>query len=94
MTRILTLAGTKNNRSCLLRRTMEDSSDSLDFSAVMSEDTSEASLGAEMDPFEYQQLKRLPGNNVCLDCGLTSDTEWGSVTFGVVICADCSLIHQ
>lgn len=94
MTRSTVLTGTKNNRSSLFRRSMEDSSDSLDFSAVMYEDTSEVSLGAEMDPFEYQQLKRVPGNNVCLDCGLTSDTECGSVTFGVLICADCSLIHQ
>ena len=39
------------------------------------------------------EIKANPGNNQCCDCG-SFDTEWASVSFGVLICLRCSGFHR
>ena len=47
----------------------------------------------EMDPQDYKALCRMPGNSTCADCD-ARDTEWASVSFGILLCADCSGVHR
>lgn len=47
-----------------------------------------------MSQDEYAAIAQLPGNNACSDCGRTDDTEWASVTFGILLCAECSGVHR
>ncbi|CAB9497703.1 with coiled-coil, ANK repeat and PH domain-containing protein [Seminavis robusta] len=47
----------------------------------------------EMDTEDYERIQRLLGNHCCADCEST-DTEWASVSFGLLLCADCSGIHR
>ena len=47
----------------------------------------------EMAAEDYAALQQLPGNLECADCG-DEDTEWASVTFGILLCAHCSGAHR
>ena len=47
----------------------------------------------EMSEAEYRAIASLEGNDQCADCG-ADDTEWASVTFGTLLCAECSGIHR
>ena len=47
----------------------------------------------EMNAADYEKIRRLPGNDFCADCE-GPDTEWASVTFGILLCADCSGVHR
>lgn len=47
----------------------------------------------EMSPKDYQEIQKLPGNDTCIDCGC-KNTEWGSVSFGILFCAPCSGGHR
>jgi hypothetical protein len=38
-------------------------------------------------------LLKVEGNSTCADCG-ASIVEWGSVTFGVFLCIQCSGYHR
>ena len=38
-------------------------------------------------------LKSLPGNNSCVDCG-KAHPDWASVTYGTLICLQCSGRHR
>lgn len=45
-------------------------------------------------PFEeHEYIAGLGGNDKCADCG-AADTEWASVSFGIVLCTECSGIHR
>lgn len=45
-------------------------------------------------PFEdHQYIAALPGNDQCVDCR-GPDVEWASVTYGVMLCTECSGIHR
>lgn len=39
------------------------------------------------------RIKRLPGNQVCCDCG-ARDPEWLSTNYGILICLECCGIHR
>lgn len=45
-------------------------------------------------PFEeHEYIAGLEGNDKCADCS-AADTEWASVSFGIVLCTECSGIHR
>ena len=46
-----------------------------------------------MNDEEYELLQNYPGNSLCMDCQCR-ETEWASVTFGILFCADCSGAHR
>ena len=52
-----------------------------------------AAASFEMSPADYQEISKLPGNDRCIDCG-AKNTEWGSVSFGILFCAPCSGGHR
>ena len=48
---------------------------------------------------EFQQtlvnyIRNIPSNNLCCDCGGSSDVTWLSTNFGVIVCIECSGIHR
>ncbi|CAB9497704.1 with coiled-coil, ANK repeat and PH domain-containing protein [Seminavis robusta] len=47
----------------------------------------------EMPAEDRAFIQTLPGNNKCADCG-SSDTEWASITYGILICTKCSGVHR
>lgn len=47
----------------------------------------------EMCSNERKKLRDLAGNDRCVDCN-SKHTDWGSVSFGILMCADCSGKHR
>jgi hypothetical protein len=47
----------------------------------------------EMPETDWIEVQALPGNNVCVDCGVDSP-DWASVTHGVLLCLQCSGPHR
>jgi len=46
-----------------------------------------------MDPSDLKTIRSLGGNDKCFDCGLP-DPDWASVSFGVLVCIECSGKHR
>lgn len=40
-----------------------------------------------------QYLQSLPGNTHCVDCG-TPNPDWASITYGTLLCLQCSGVHR
>lgn len=52
-----------------------------------------SSQDCEMSAADLRKITQLPGNECCADCS-AEDTEWASVTFGILLCAQCSGVHR
>uniref|UniRef100_A0A7S4IVL5 Arf-GAP domain-containing protein n=1 Tax=Odontella aurita TaxID=265563 RepID=A0A7S4IVL5_9STRA len=52
-----------------------------------------SSSSHEMPPAARSSVLSLPGNDACVDCG-SSRPEWASVSYGVVMCLECSGRHR
>jgi Putative GTPase activating protein for Arf len=48
----------------------------------------------EMKVDDYLELQQLPGNDVCADCGVSKQPDWGSPALGILFCFQCSGIHR
>eukprot|EP00924_Labyrinthula_sp_SR-Ha-C_P007166 maker-scaffold_8-snap-gene-11.32-mRNA-1 protein AED:0.00 eAED:0.00 QI:32/1/1/1/1/1/2/40/225 len=46
-----------------------------------------------LSSIELKQIRELPGNELCCDCN-SKDPQWVSLTFGTLICLDCSGKHR
>jgi Putative GTPase activating protein for Arf len=50
----------------------------------------------ELVPFPqncYKFMRSIPGNDRCIDCG-SFDSEWASISYGILICLSCSGRHR
>eukprot|EP00934_Nitzschia_sp_Nitz4_P007526 Nitzschia sp. Nitz4//scaffold12_size214221//35243//36390//NITZ4_001484-RA/size214221-augustus-gene-0.23-mRNA-1//-1//CDS//3329534972//7516//frame0 len=46
-----------------------------------------------MNPSDYEELRKLPGNDCCIDCD-SPDPEWASISLGIFLCLQCSGQHR
>ncbi|KAI9363347.1 hypothetical protein DFJ73DRAFT_655060 [Zopfochytrium polystomum] len=48
----------------------------------------------ERPPERVRRVREKAGNEVCADCGSTSDVTWAATNLGVVLCIDCGGLHR
>ncbi|XP_014242118.1 arf-GAP with coiled-coil, ANK repeat and PH domain-containing protein 2 [Cimex lectularius] len=58
-------------------------------SAVLIEDSSNNNRKTKI----WDQLARIPGNELCCDCK-SPDPRWASINLGITLCIDCSGVHR
>jgi Putative GTPase activating protein for Arf len=54
---------------------------------------SSPSSSHQMSPVVFEELKQLPGNTRCVDCGSMAP-DWGSPKLGIFMCFQCSGRHR
>ena len=47
----------------------------------------------QMSDEDQKIIRAFPGNDKCSDCGL-SNPQWASVSFGTLMCLECSGAHR
>jgi ADP-ribosylation factor GTPase-activating protein 1 len=47
-----------------------------------------------MEDTTLSEIQKLAGNDNCLECGTMVSLEWASVSFGAVLCLQCSGRHR
>eukprot|EP00898_Chlorokybus_atmophyticus_P009125 jgi/Chlat1/9213/Chrsp98S08481 len=58
------------------------------------QDSARSAAGTDLQPLKpLDILRRIPGNDVCADCG-ASNPDWASLNLGVLLCIECSGIHR
>ena len=50
-------------------------------------------MAVSMTPAMQAEIRILPGNDKCVDCGQTHP-QWASITFGSLMCLECSGAHR
>ncbi|ULU07567.1 hypothetical protein L3Y34_018940 [Caenorhabditis briggsae] len=52
-----------------------------------------ASSTSQPSSTAFEQIRRVPGNEVCADCGSPAP-KWVSINLGVILCIECSGAHR
>ena len=50
-------------------------------------------MAVSMTPAMQAEIRILPGNDKCVDCG-SNHPQWASVTYGALMCLECSGAHR
>ncbi|XP_057846904.2 ADP-ribosylation factor GTPase-activating protein AGD3 isoform X2 [Cryptomeria japonica] len=50
-------------------------------------------VAAEQQERPLDTLRKVPGNDVCADCGC-HDPDWASLNLGILLCIECSGVHR
>ena len=74
--------------SCEVDYSRRESVETMLCSQVLCEDDDHC-----MSPSDLEELRKLDGNDFCIDCGLP-DPDWASVSLGIFMCLECSGIHR
>lgn len=84
----------RNNNSCCSSSTSSCSSSiSSNSSSNFTSTKSYNDIGVKFPDACLQLLQSLPGNQQCVDCG-KRNPDWASITYGVLMCLQCSGIHR
>lgn len=48
----------------------------------------------QLDKAVEVELRQMKGNSVCCDCQTSNSPAWASISYGILICLECSGIHR
>lgn len=58
-----------------------------------SDSTTNTASNFEMDPGVFEELQKMDGNGLCVDCG-AKNPDWGSPSLGILFCFKCGGVHR
>jgi ADP-ribosylation factor GTPase-activating protein 1 len=50
-------------------------------------------MALHMEKVVETELRRMPGNDKCVDCGMPGP-QWATINYGTFICLECSGKHR